>query len=113
MDFVYDKPIFTQWTFAPAEPQKQGKSKKKAHGHVKSLNGFDGIAAATGKGKRKVVDIFLRSHNTFGTESLSATDKIKFLKWLEERNFDYQKRPFLEVAKNYEPWIKDWRKNHR
>ena len=21
MDFVYDKPIFTQWTFAPAEPK--------------------------------------------------------------------------------------------
>ena len=130
MDFVYDKPIFTQWTFAPAEPQ----TKKKAHGHGhsekahkkkahqkkahkkrdmsndKSLNKFDGISAAIIKGKTRIVNQFLRSHNTFGTESLSAQEKKKFVNWLVDQNFNSLTRDELEDAKQYPAMIEDWRR---
>jgi len=107
MDFVYDKPIFTQWTFAPAEPKK--KKKKKTTRHKNSNPIHDGVLKASIQGKRKLVNLFLQTREA-QVFSLSSEEKKDFVNWFQANNtFANAKNSELSKKENYPAWIYQWR----
>lgn len=78
MDFVYDKPIFTQWTFAPAEPSCR---KGKTGADCRSQESTKNIIKHIIKHSKKIMKYLqtLKNADQKPYDKLSTTEKVKFM----------------------------------
>lgn len=102
MDFVYDKPIFTQWTFAPAEPNvtcpdgKKGDAcRARAEKRKKYLNKNSIASIKHILTKNKKVLTLLKNRDNGKYSKLDERQKLKYVNEIANEIF----QEFVENAK--------------
>lgn len=96
MDFVYDKPIFTQWTFAPAEPNETCSDGKKGDAcrarAEKETTKYKENSIASIKHilkRTKKVHKILKNLNSGKYITLNASEKLKYVNYIANEIFQH------------------------